>query len=187
MKTKDLSKDKTIEAIELLKNQIAFNNNLNKIVRAYRKEHNITIKNFNGYWDSPTAEMLETLKTHLSTQAWMPDTLKHTYIRECGQIFGQVWSCAVNTYLLKDLHDCEKHLAMLERSSANTHEEHDGFNVVKDLENNRLNIFFEDIPEANVRTQLKHYGFKWSPYLKAWTRQLTTNAEYSLKRLLEQI
>lgn len=31
---------------------------------------------------------------------------------------------------------------------------------------------------------LKSYGFKWSPRYQAWQRQLTQNAVYAVKRVL---
>ena len=45
----------------------------------------------------------------------------------------------------------------------------------------RIRIFFDDIPDTDVRAMLKKNGFKWSPTNKAWQRQLTPNAMRTLE------
>jgi len=41
---------------------------------------------------------------------------------------------------------------------------------------NRLQLFFDEKPSAEQRTELKKHGFKWAPSQSAWQRQLTKNA-----------
>ena len=43
-------------------------------------------------------------------------------------------------------------------------------------EANRLQILFEEKPDAATREELKSNGFRWSPKAEAWQRQLTDNA-----------
>lgn len=62
-----------------------------------------------------------------------------------------------------------------------------GFNVERNTDINRLQLKFNDIPDANTRSILKSYGFRWSPREAAWQRQLTGNAEYSLKQIAEKL
>lgn len=57
------------------------------------------------------------------------------------------------------------------------------FDVVQNKELMRLQLFFDGIPDENTRNILKSNGFKWAPSQKAWQRQLTENALYSLKRV----
>ena len=40
-------------------------------------------------------------------------------------------------------------------------------------EANRLQIFFDEKPDAATREELKSNGFRWSPKAEAWQRQLT--------------
>lgn len=47
----------------------------------------------------------------------------------------------------------------------------------------RLQLVFEDKPDAGTRSMLKSEGFRWSPKNGAWQRQLTDNARRALKRL----
>jgi hypothetical protein len=51
-------------------------------------------------------------------------------------------------------------------------------------EENRLRIFFDDIPSPEMRNALKKSGWKWSPKNKAWQRQLTENAWRSAEQIL---
>ena len=52
----------------------------------------------------------------------------------------------------------------------------DGGEVVCNVEENRLQIRFDAIPEESVRSSLKSNGFRWSRYNGVWQRQLTPNA-----------
>ena len=56
--------------------------------------------------------------------------------------------------------------------------------IVRNAEENRLQILFDEIPNADTRDALKSNGFRWSPRNKAWQRQLTQNAEYAARRVL---
>ena len=65
--------------------------------------------------------------------------------------------------------------------------EYNGFRVVENSELMRLQIIFNGKPEPEVRDILKSNGFKWAPSQSAWQCQLTSNAKYSLKRVVEQL
>jgi hypothetical protein len=49
--------------------------------------------------------------------------------------------------------------------------------VDKDL--NRIMLFFPDIHTEEIRTKLKHSGFRWSPTNKAWQSYIN---DYNLQR-----
>lgn len=63
-------------------------------------------------------------------------------------------------------------------------EKHDGFQIVRNAEQNRLQIIFYGKPDDKTRQALKSNGFRWSPRNSAWQRQLTTNAEHAARRAL---
>jgi hypothetical protein len=60
----------------------------------------------------------------------------------------------------------------------------DGGRIVRNVEENRLQILFDEKPDEDTRSQLKSHGFRWSPRFGAWQRQLTQNAEYDARHIL---
>ena len=62
--------------------------------------------------------------------------------------------------------------------------EFDGGKIFLNMEANRLQILFDEIPDEETRAALKSHGFKWSRKNEAWQRQLTRNAVYDAKRIL---
>lgn len=63
----------------------------------------------------------------------------------------------------------------------------DGGEIVRNLEADRLQIFFDEKPDDELRAALKANGFRWAPSQGAWQRQLTDNAIRAAKRLLEKM
>lgn len=51
----------------------------------------------------------------------------------------------------------------------------------------RLQLIFEEKPEQEVREILKANGFKWSPKNGCWQRQLTGNARYAGRRVIQAL
>lgn len=52
----------------------------------------------------------------------------------------------------------------------------EGGEVICNVEENRIQIRFDEIPEESVRTRLKSNGFRWSRWGGVWQRQLTPRA-----------
>ncbi|MBV8176842.1 MAG: DUF3560 domain-containing protein, partial [Verrucomicrobia bacterium] len=59
-----------------------------------------------------------------------------------------------------------------------------GVRLVDNVEANRLQIFFPDIPAESLRRQLKQHGFRWAPTTGAWQRHRSNRATYLAKLLL---
>lgn len=59
----------------------------------------------------------------------------------------------------------------------------DGGEVVVNTGENRLQIIFEEKPDADLRAELKGNGFRWAPSQGAWQRQLNENAIRAAKRI----
>lgn len=54
--------------------------------------------------------------------------------------------------------------------------EFEGGYAVANQEMNRLQLFFEEKPSAEQRSDLRHQGFRWAPNAGAWQRQLNQQA-----------
>ena len=61
--------------------------------------------------------------------------------------------------------------------------EFDGGHVEANQTDNRLQIFFDEKPDADTRKTLGGNGFHWSPKAGAWQRQLNDNAIYAADRI----
>lgn len=59
----------------------------------------------------------------------------------------------------------------------------DGGTVEVNRQENRLQIFFDEKPDADTRTALKSSGFRWAPSQGAWQRQLNDSAVRAAKQL----
>ncbi len=59
-----------------------------------------------------------------------------------------------------------------------------GVRVVENVEIDRLQIFFDGKPEADMRTKLKAHGFRWAPSEGAWQRNLSNGARWAAKYVL---
>lgn len=71
-----------------------------------------------------------------------------------------------------------------QQSAPASAEEHDGFQIVRNADLNRLQIIFDGKPDDETRQALKSNGFRWSPHNSAWQRQLTPNAERAARLAL---
>ena len=61
-----------------------------------------------------------------------------------------------------------------------------GGKVVMNTEESRVQILFDGKPEEEIRSELKHSGFRWSPRQKAWQRQLNQNGIYAARQITQK-
>lgn len=61
----------------------------------------------------------------------------------------------------------------------------DGVEVVENAEEMRIQLIFDGKPDEETRALLKSNGFRWSPYFKAWQRQLTESGINATNDVLE--
>jgi Domain of unknown function (DUF3560) len=59
-----------------------------------------------------------------------------------------------------------------------------GVRLVDNVEANRLQILFPEIPSEEIRRELKRNGFHWSPTAGAWHRRRSNRATYLAKLIL---
>jgi hypothetical protein len=81
----------------------------------------------------------------------------------------------------------EKRLAAIQNTQNDeTTEERftNGVCLVDNVEANRFQIFFPEIPSEEIRRELKRNGFHWSPTVGAWQRHRSNRAMYLAKLIL---
>ena len=78
----------------------------------------------------------------------------------------------------------EEYDKLQSQRDAGTDTEFNGGRIVRNVEQNRLQILFDGKPDDETRAALKSNGFRWSPKNQAWQRQLTANAERAARLAL---
>jgi len=140
-----------------------------KAMNAHYRKHK-TMKGFRDYSDEKAAETDEAIsRAPAFAQTPFPDV-------ELASLRGKIKRAQEN---LAKLDSLEEH----KDDAANTLE-FDGGKIFLNMEANRLQILFNEIPDEEIRSSLKSHGFKWSRKNEAWQRQLTRNAVYDAKRIL---
>lgn len=129
-----------------------------KAVNAYYRKH----KTLDGC-PHLSPQTLEKLKADMA-QGWHLE----------GKPFA-TWALSNNN---AEIHRVKDRIASLTRKADTpfTGWEFDGGKVEINKEENRLQIFFDEKPDADTRAELKGQGFRWAPSTEAWQRQLTDNA-----------
>ena len=139
-----------------------------------------SMKALNAYYrKNGTIDDYEGLITH-DMQMHLDFVFKYDFIR--GSLFD---TSNINQEIKRN----RDRLTQIQRvkDAGSNETEYNGFKVVENAELMRLQIFFDGKPEPEVRDILKINGFKWAPSQSAWQRQLTSNAKYSLKKVVEQL
>lgn len=145
-----------------------------KAVNAYYRK-NKTLKGYKDYSDEKAAELDEAIKNSMYGVPFPPHTLSN------------------NNAKIKNTRARIAQLERLKNEAKTAKEQPEGkysdapFKVVENAEIMRLQLIFEDKPDAEIRSVLKKNGFKWSPSNAAWQRQLTDNARYALKKIIEEL
>jgi len=96
------------------------------------------------------------------------------------------WQLSNNNTVIKNTKKRLEELMNLKEEGVKE-QENRFFKVIENIELMRLQLIFEGKPESEVRDILKRNGFKWSPKNICWQRQLTENAKYSLKQVIEEL
>lgn len=140
-----------------------------KAMNAHYRKHK-TMKGFPGMANETAAEMDEAIsRAPAFAQTPFPDF-------ELSSLRGKIKRTQEN---LSKLDNIEQH----KDDAANTLE-FDGGKILLNMEANRLQILFDEIPSEDTRAALKSHGFHWSRKNEAWQRQLTRNALYDAKSIL---
>lgn len=148
-----------------------------KSVNAYYRKHK-TLKGYKDYSDEKAARLDEAIKCSLHGVPFPPYELTN------------------NNAKIKNTKSRIAEIERLREAAEAAQSAEDGqegkysglpFKVVENAEIMRLQLFFDDKPDADTRAVLKKRGFRWSPSNGAWQRQLTDNAKYALTRIIEEL
>lgn len=81
-----------------------------------------------------------------------------------------------------------RHQKMTERATEGDEvHEYEWGKVVVAFGDERYRFIFPGIPDDDVRKMLKENAFKWSRQNEAWQRQITGNAKYAVKQIIEYL
>lgn len=63
----------------------------------------------------------------------------------------------------------------------------EGGKAIHNKNNNRIQLLFDDIPNEDIRKELKSNGFHWSKYEKAWQREFNQRTIYVTNKLINNV
>jgi hypothetical protein len=165
------------DALEQLQNKLAKVEALQaemKAVNAYYRK-NKTLKGYKDYTDERAAELDKAIKESFDGVPFPPYVLtnNNTKIRNTKARIAE----------LERLKEAAEIATEQPNEAYNT----DLFEVIENADIMRLQLRFDSKPDADTRTVLKQNGFRWSPSNGVWQRQLTDNAKFALKRVIEEL
>ena len=107
----------------------------------------------------------------------------------CGRIGFADYALRNNLAVIKDTEaKIKRHAAMAERATQGDEvHEYPWGKVVVAFGDERYRFIFDGKPAPEVIKLMKSNAFKWSPANSAWQRQITANAKYAVKRMIEQL
>lgn len=144
-----------------------------KAVNAYYRK-NKTLKGYKNYTDEKAAKLDEAIKESMYGVPFPPYELTNNNAK---------------------IRNAKARIAELERLKESATDEEqpneydtDLFKVVENTEIMRLQLFFDEKPDADTRAVLKKNGFRFAPSQdNAWQRQLNENGKYALKRVIQEL
>jgi hypothetical protein len=144
------------DAIQKLKNKVASLEKNQEIMRAANK----IIRKGNTP-ENIAALVALGLSAQQAEESFKPDF--------CGRIGFADYQLSNNNANIRRI---KERIAYLERSNAKPtiETEENGIRFVDNSEANRYQIFFNGKPKEEIRSLLKHRGFRWSPTNGAWQR-----------------
>lgn len=145
-----------------------------KAVNAYYRKHK-TLKGYKDYTDEKAAKLDDAIKNSMWGVPFPPYELTNNN--------AKIKNTKARIAQLERLKNEAEAAAEQPQDEYRT----DLFKVVENAEIMRIQLFFDDKPDGDTRTILKKHAYKWSPSNGCWQRQLTNNAKYDLKRLIEEL
>lgn len=145
-----------------------------KAVNAYYRKHK-TLKGYKDYTDEKAEKLDEAIKDSLYGVPFPPYELTNNN--------AKIKNTKARIAQFERLKKAAETAAEQSKDEYKT----DLFKVVENAKIMRLQLIFDGKPDADTRAVLKKNGFKFSPSNTAWQRQLTQNAKYAVKRVIDEL
>lgn len=103
-----------------------------------------------------------------------------------GRVGFESWQLSNNNAVIRNTKQrLEKAIAL--KAAESKESEINGIRIVENTEENRLQLFFPGKPDDDVRSKLKHNGFRWSPSNECWQSYLNRYQIDRAKSIIDQI
>ena len=120
----------------------------------------------------------------LAELGYTPEDIKELRTPDfCGRIGYPAFELSNNSANIRRIRQRVEELKKRQTEPTPEGWDFDGGQVVVNTTENRLQIIFDDKPDADLRAELKSEGFRWAPSQGAWQRQLTDNAFRAARRI----
>lgn len=139
-----------------------------------------TMREFNkAMRKGDNARMLELL----GTQARVDKMLEPDFCGRKGFADYQLQNNNANIRRMK-----ERQAQLAKRANdEETEREINGVRIVENVDENRLQMFFDGKPSEVIRKELKGSGFRWSPMAGAWQRHRSSSATWNAERIAKLV
>lgn len=94
----------------------------------------------------------------------------------CGRVGFPSYALTNNNATIRSVRERIAQLETMAKSPAPEGWQIEGGEVICNVDENRIQIRFDEIPDESVRSRLKSNGFRWSRWGGVWQRQLTPRA-----------
>lgn len=160
------------KGIELLKEKLNNLQNLQEIMKAANK----IVRNKKI---SKQEKIQEIIKLGLTEES-AKEALTPNF---CGEIGFPSYQLQNNNAKINSV---KKRIIELEKRAEEktTEEVINNIKIIDNVEENRLQIFLDDIPTLEIRQKLKRNGFKWSRFNRCWQRYRNTCIKKRIKEFL---
>ena len=104
----------------------------------------------------------------------------------CGRIGFPPYELTNNNANIKRMKDRLIEITAKQADVA-TEEVINGVTLSENVEENRVQLFFDGKPPRDVIEELKRRGFKWSPTRDCWQRHRSSEATYQAKKIIDMM
>lgn len=107
----------------------------------------------------------------------------------CGRLGFASYALTNNLAKIKDAEArMKRHAAMANRAvDGDEVHEYSWGKLIVAFGDERYRFIFDGKPAPEIIKLMKSNAFKWSPSNSAWQRQITSNAKYAVKRMIEEL